>query len=89
MGSETGGPHVPEYFLKINEVRERVSLSKTHIYRLIRAGTFPRPVPLGPRRTAFLESEVQKWMLGRIAERDRGSDLTTPASREAGVSSRT
>ncbi len=61
-----------EHFLTINEVRQRVTLSKTHIYRLIRAGLFPTPVPLGPRRTAFLESEVRDWMDARVAERDRG-----------------
>ena len=63
---------MPEYFLKINEVRDRVALSKTHIYRLIRAGTFPEPVPLGPHRTAFVESEVHEWMLGRVRARERG-----------------
>ena len=61
-----------ENFLTIKEVRQRVTLSKTHIYRLIRAGLFPVPIPLGPRRTAFLESEVQDWMQARVAERDRG-----------------
>ncbi len=37
--------------------------------RLIKVGTHPRPVPLGPHRVAFLESEVEDWMAQRIAAR--------------------
>ncbi len=59
-----------ERFLSMREVRRRTTLSKTHTYRLINAGRFPRPVPLGPHRVAFLESEVEGWMAERTAERD-------------------
>ena len=46
-------------FLSMQEVRSRTTFSKTHLYRLINAGEFPRPVPIGPHRVAFVESEVQ------------------------------
>ena len=59
-----------ERFLSMREVRRRTTLSKTHTYRLINAGRFPRPVPLGPHRVAWLESEVEGWMAERTAERD-------------------
>ena len=58
-----------ERFISLREVLNRTSLSKTHIYRMIKAGSHPRPVPLGPYRVAFLESEVDAWIEGRIAER--------------------
>ena len=58
-----------ERFLQLREVLRRTSLSKTHTYRLINAGTHPRPVPLGPMRVAFLESEIDAWMEERIAAR--------------------
>lgn len=58
-----------EKFLSLREVLVRTSLSKTHTYRLINAGYFPRPVPLGPHRVAFLESEVEAWMAERVARR--------------------
>jgi prophage regulatory protein len=32
--------------------------------------TFPRPVSLGSRAVAWIESEVQDWILERIEERD-------------------
>jgi len=58
-----------ERFISLREVLNRTSLSKTHTYRLIKVGTHPRPVPLGPHRVAFLESEIDAWMEKRIAER--------------------
>ena len=59
-----------ERFISLRDVLNRTSLSKTHTYRLINAGLFPRTVPLGPHRVAFLESEVEEWMAQRVGERD-------------------
>ena len=54
----------------MNEVLDRICLSKTHLYRKINAGQFPRPVPLGPWKVAFLESEIEAWMAARLQARD-------------------
>lgn len=54
-------------FMKIGAVQSAVSLSKTELYRRIAAGTFPKPVRLGPQRVAFLEKDVENWILARIA----------------------
>lgn len=59
-----------ERFISMDEVIDRVSFSKTHIYRKIADGTFPRPVPLGPHKVAFLEREIEEWIAARIDERD-------------------
>ena len=56
--------------LSMREVLSRTTFSKTHIYRLIKAKSFPKPVPLGLHRVAFLESEVEAWIAGRVADRD-------------------
>lgn len=58
-----------ERFISIREVLNRTSLSKTEIYRRIRAGKFPRAAPLSPARVAWLESEVEAWMDARVADR--------------------
>jgi len=58
-----------ERFISLRDVLTRTSLSKTHTYRLINAGEFPRPVPLGPRRVAFIEREVNDWLLSRVEAR--------------------
>lgn len=62
-----------ECLISLRDVLSRTSLSKTHTYRLINAGEFPRPVPLGPRRVAFIEREVNDWVLSRVDARARGT----------------
>lgn len=59
-----------ERFISLRDVLARTSLSKTHTYRLINAGQFPRPVPLGPHRVAFVEREVNDWLQARVDERE-------------------
>lgn len=61
-----------ERFISMDEVIDRVSFSKTHIYRKIADGTFPRPVPLGPNKVAFLEREIEEWVAARLDARERG-----------------
>ncbi|MEZ5461088.1 helix-turn-helix transcriptional regulator [Dokdonella sp.] len=67
--SESGLPLV---LLKLPEVRFRTSLSGSEIYRRIAADppSFPVPVKLGQRASAWLEHEVTEWCEARIAARD-------------------
>lgn len=53
-------------FLRLPEVKAVTGLSKTSIYELIRAKTFPAPVRLGPRAVAWVKSEVKQWALERV-----------------------
>ncbi len=43
-----------------------IPFSRQHVHRLIRAGTFPAPVKLGPMTNAWLESELDDWLEARI-----------------------
>lgn len=60
-----------ERFLRIEEVVAMVALSKSSIYNRIKDNTFPRPIPLGPNRVAFLLSEVRRFMDECVAGRDK------------------
>lgn len=51
--------------LSMKQVLERVPLSKTEIYRRIRAGNFPAPIRLGVSRIAFSAEEIDAWILSR------------------------
>lgn len=51
----------PVEFIPIREVIRMTSLSKPVVYRLIRGGSFPRQVPLSPRRVAWVRSEIEAW----------------------------
>jgi prophage regulatory protein len=44
--------------------------SKPHLWRLERAGKFPKRVPTGPGRYAYIEAEVDAYIAQKIAERD-------------------
>lgn len=61
-----------ERFITIEEVLDRVCLSRTQLYRLINANDFPQQVPLGPYKVAFVESEVDGWIEARLEARKRG-----------------
>ena len=74
-----------ERFISVAEVLDRVGFSRTHLYRKINAGSFPRPVPLGPQKVAFLESEIVEWMEERL--RARAQNEGVEARRERAVRS--
>ena len=48
--------------LRLGDVTRLTGLSKATIYRQIHAGTFPRPVKLGPRAVGWFANEVQDWL---------------------------
>ena len=62
-------PEVLDRFIRIEEVSEITGLAKATIYRYVNGGMFPRPIPLGGRRVAWLLSELQAWMNERLAKR--------------------
>ena len=57
-------------FLKLNEVVQRTSLSRSEVYRRIHAGTFPNRITLGEGRVAWLASEVTAWQKAQIEARN-------------------
>lgn len=56
--------------LKVSEVARMTGLGVSTIYQIIAAGTFPKPLKLGPQASRWLLSEVQAWVSVRIAARD-------------------
>jgi prophage regulatory protein len=52
--------------LRRKQVEARTGLACSTIYYHIKAGTFPRPVPLGPRAVGWLESDVSNWIAERV-----------------------
>ena len=60
--------------LRKDEVAERVGYSAMHLWRLEKAGKFPRRVQLGPRRVGWVEAEVDAWIKARAAERPGKGD---------------
>lgn len=55
-------------FLRLPELKSVTGLSKSSLYALIRAKSFPSPVQLGPRTVAWVRSEVRQWAAERISK---------------------
>lgn len=54
-------------FKRINAVKSKVGLSRSTIYLMMAAGTFPKSISLGPRSVAWLDSELDIWMDSKVA----------------------
>ena len=59
----------PIRLLRLPEILFRVPYSEAHIWRLEKAGKFPRRVRLGANRVGWVESEVEAWLNSKLAER--------------------
>jgi prophage regulatory protein len=73
--------------IRLPEVQRKTSLSRSSLYRKIATGEFPAPYNIGnpspaPRKNperpgriavAWLESEVDDWILATVAARDATS----------------
>lgn len=55
-------PQPSKRLLKLPSVLERVACSKTEWYRLMKANAAPKPIKLGARAVAWLESDVDNWI---------------------------
>ncbi len=53
-------------FLRLAEVRNRVPYSRSTIYQLVAQGRFPKPINLGARAVAWLESDIDEWIAARV-----------------------
>ena len=58
--------HTRSRLIRLPEVLDRVSLSRTSIYARVNDGPFPKPIKLGPRAVAWLESAVEEWISDRV-----------------------
>lgn len=56
--------------IRLNHVTLATGLRKSTIYKYIAAGTFPKPVPLGGGRVAWVEQEIQDWITKCIQARE-------------------
>jgi|LauGreDrversion4_2_1035121.scaffolds.fasta_scaffold30675_3 prophage regulatory protein len=61
-----------ERIVRMRELAGRLALSSSHLYALIKAGKFPKPVELVPggRSKGWPEQELSAWLRSRIELRD-------------------
>ena len=51
-----------------------IDYSRPQLWRLEKAKKFPKRIRLGLNRIAWVESEIDQYLLDRIAERDAASE---------------
>ncbi|EKS6737836.1 AlpA family transcriptional regulator [Enterobacter quasiroggenkampii] len=62
--------------IRLPEVQRRTGYSKAWIYRLMAEKRFPSSIKIGTRAIAFIESEIDEWILSRIeASRNGGVNV--------------
>jgi len=67
--------------LRLPDVIRKTGLSRSQIYRLIDIGLFPGQVHLGERTTAWIEAEIEQWLMERISRaRASGVEKNTGGS---------
>jgi prophage regulatory protein len=54
-------------FMRLPAVLARVPLGRSRIYELIAEGRFPAPIRISDRASAWLSSDIERWMQERIA----------------------
>lgn len=57
--------------LSIRTVCERLGISRSTLWRLVRDGDFPNAIKLSPNRVGFDEQELEAWIAQRAAQRPR------------------
>ncbi len=59
-----------ELFIRLHEVRARVGLSKSQIYKLIDLNQFPKQIKLGRKMSLWSALEIEEWAKEKIKQRD-------------------
>jgi prophage regulatory protein len=55
--------------IRLPEVQQLTGLGRSAIYNKVASGELAPPVKIGPRASAWVESEVYDWIESRIAKR--------------------
>jgi prophage regulatory protein len=58
-------------FLRLSVIKNMTGLSRSTIYMRIAEKRFPKPIKLGERAVAWLESDINTWMEQQIKSSQR------------------
>ena len=58
------------WLMKLKDVMHTTGLARSTVYKYISDGNFPKPVSLGERNVAWLQSEIEDWIWDKVEQRD-------------------
>ena len=56
--------------IRLSEVKEYTGLGRSSIYEKMNSDLFPKPVSLGDRAVAWVDTEIIDWVQDKIDQRD-------------------
>jgi len=59
--------NINSQFIRLPQVKELTTLSKSSIYRLISDGDFPKQIAIGARSVVWRRHEVEGWCNQKVA----------------------
>ena len=59
--------HLPEIYLKRQELEAKFTISRATIYRWMKAGTFPAAIHLGANMIRWKQSDIETWVAEKEA----------------------
>jgi prophage regulatory protein len=72
-------PITAKHLLSKRAVLRQIPISSATMWRTISAGAFPKPVRIGKRRVAWVQTEIDDWLAERMEERG-STKLAEPSS---------
>ena len=57
----------PQQFYRLPHLKQRLGISGSHIWALVKKGQFPKPVKLSENCTAWDRASIEAWEQSRIA----------------------
>jgi len=70
-----------ERLLRLDEVEKKTGYKRPSIYNKVREGTFPAPVDLGGRATAWRQSDIEQWIAQRATIQPGQRRMPSPNQR--------
>jgi len=64
-------------FIRPRQVLEMIGVSRSTLWRMVRAGTFPPPVRITERNCGFVLDAVEDWMKARTDSAPYFPEVTT------------
>ena len=61
---------VERRILRRVEVEQKTGFKRSHIYNLMKEGSFPKSVRLGKRAIGWNSEEIEQWINDRIQDRN-------------------
>ncbi len=63
---QTATPH-PTQFYRLPTLKAKLGISGSHIWGMVKAGSFPKPIKLSANCTAWNAADIERWAAERIA----------------------